>query len=152
MAYTGSNNGASIIQPTNALDGPSAPDSDEAARNLPLMDINSDTIEESYVQFMLFCNPYLPLSTDTSELRRGFRSMPKTDGKTFSIFTLFELIKKLEAKDIETWSQLVVEMGVEPPDLTKNQSTQKVQQYAVRLKVIIPKNRMRPRTSKDMVC
>ena len=135
MAYAGSENGN-----TSALDNSITPDSGQPTRRLPPMDVDSDSIEESYIQFMFYCNPFLAQSTDTSELRRGFRSMPKTDGKTFSTFTLFELIKKLETKEIETWSQLVVDMGVEPPDVTKNQSTQKVQQYAVRLKVSTPTN------------
>lgn len=107
----------------------------QGPRNLPSQNISEDTIEDAYVQFMFFCNPSLPLSTDTAELRKGFQSMPKTDGKTFEIFHLFELIRRLELKQLDTWSALVVEMGVEPPDPSKNQSTQKVQQYAVRLKV-----------------
>lgn len=36
--------------------------------------------------------------------------------------------------DLKTWTQLVIELGVEKPDAAKNQSSQKVQQYAVRLK------------------
>jgi hypothetical protein len=53
----------------------------------------------------------------------------------FSTFTLFELIQKLELKEIKTWAQLAIVLGVEPPALDKGQSAQKVQQYAVRLKV-----------------
>ena len=109
--------------------------SSERTRSLPSTDIDNDSIDEAYVQFILYCNPSIPLVTDTTELKRGFRSMPKTDGKSFDTFALFLLIKKLEAKEIETWSQLVIELGVEPPDTTKNQSSQKVQQFAVRLKV-----------------
>ena len=105
------------------------------ARTLPSPDIDSSSIDDAYVQFIFYCNPSIPLSTDAGDLRRGFRSMPKTDGNQFDTFTLFGLIKKLEAKEIETWSQLVTELGVEPPDVAKNQSTQKVQQFAVRLKV-----------------
>lgn len=108
---------------------------DDDQRTLPEKKLEADTVEDDYVQFIFYCNPFLSTSTDTSELRRGFQSMPKTDGKSFDIFILFELIQKLEAKEIETWSQLVVEMGVEPPDVASGQSTQKVQQYAVRLKV-----------------
>jgi hypothetical protein len=78
------------------------------------------------------------LSTDTAELRKGFRSMPKSEGNSFDTFKLFTLIKKLEAKELDTWSQLVVELGVEPPDASKNQSAQKVQQFAVRMKVTSP--------------
>ena len=107
-------------------------------RSLPSIDVDNETVDEAYVQFIFYCNPSIPLSTDTTELKRGFRSMPKTDGNCFDTFALFLLIKKLEAKEIETWSQLVIELGVEPPDATKNQSSQKVQQFAVRLKVFHP--------------
>ena len=108
---------------------------EKSPRRLPLVEVKQDSIEDAYVQFILYCNPNIPLSTDTTELRRGFRSPPKTDGKVFDTYTLYGLIRRLEIKEIETWSQLVIEMGVEPPDATKNQSTQKVQQFAVRLKV-----------------
>jgi hypothetical protein len=83
----------------------------------------------------MYCNPTVPLDTDTSELRKIFRAPPKSDGKTFNTFTLFELIRKLEQKEIKTWAQLAIDLGVEPPLLEKGQSAQKVQQYAVRLKV-----------------
>lgn len=105
------------------------------ARQLPPRDVTIDTIEEAYVSFISFCNPSVPLSTDTAELRRGFHSPPKSDGKTFKTFTLFDLIRKLEMKELKTWAQLAIELGVEPPVLEKGQSAQKVQQYAVRLKV-----------------
>ena len=107
----------------------------ENTRVLPSAVITADDVDDAFVQFIFYCNPTIPLSTDTGELRRGFRSPPKTDGKVFDTFILFGLIKRLEAKEIETWSQLVIELGVEPPDPVKNQSTQKVQQFAVRLKV-----------------
>ena len=102
---------------------------------MPDRNVNNENMEDAYIQFVFYCNPYIATSTDTTELRKGFNSLPKTDGKTFSAFPLFELIRKLEAKEIETWAQLVVEMGVKQPDVASGQSTQKVQQYAVRLKV-----------------
>lgn len=104
-------------------------------RELPLREIDDNTIDDAYIQFIMYCNPSIPANVDTSELKKGFRAPPKSDGKTFSPFTLFGLISRLEAKDIKTWTQLVIELGVEQPDPTKNQSSQKVQQYAVRLKV-----------------
>ncbi len=106
-------------------------------RVLPSIEISNDTIDNAYVDFVLYCNPSIPNDVDTTELRRGFRSPPKSDGKCFSPFTLFELISKLESKTLKSWTQLVIELGVEPPDPSKNQSTQKVQQYAVRLKVLL---------------
>ena len=105
-------------------------------RVLPSIEISDNSIDNAYVNFILYCNPSISNDVDTTELRRGFRSPPKSDGKSFSPFTLFELISKLESKELKTWTQLVIELGVEPPDTSKNQSTQKVQQYAVRLKVI----------------
>lgn len=108
----------------------------QSPRILPSVEISPENVEDAYVQFMFYCNPFISTAIDTTELRKGFRSPPKTDGKTFDTFVLFELIKKLNNKEIETWSQLVIELGVEPPDISKNQSTQKVQQFAVRLKVL----------------
>jgi hypothetical protein len=104
-------------------------------RSLPSRDVNDANIDNAYVAFILYCNPSVPLTTDTSELRRGFRAPPKSDGKSFSTFTLLELIRKFENKEIRTWTSLAIQLGVEPPMMAKNQSAQKVQQYAVRLKV-----------------
>jgi len=83
----------------------------------------------------MFCNPVIPLDADTSDLKNLFRTPPRSDGKTFNIFVLFQLICKLEAKEIKTWAELALELGVELPALDRGQSPQKVQQYAVRLKV-----------------
>lgn len=139
-AETGHNNqvvSPSLAQtPTNSRPLPESrglPHSDE--RQLPPREVSPNTIEETYVSFIMCCNPSVPLSTDCGELRKGFNSPPKSDGKTFKTFTLFELIRKLELKELKTWAQLAIELGVEPPVLEKGQSAQKVQQYAVRLKV-----------------
>ena len=104
-------------------------------RQLPSREVTDETLDDAYVAFVLYCNPVVPLSTDSAELRRGFRSPPKSDGKSFNTYALFELIRKFESKDIKTWTQLAIQLGVEPPVMEKNQSAQKVQQYAVRLKV-----------------
>ncbi|KKA23853.1 ARS binding protein Abp2 [Rasamsonia emersonii CBS 393.64] len=103
-------------------------------RVLPLRELTDETIDDAYVAFILYCNPNVPSSVDTTELRKSFRSPPRSDGKSFSIYTLWELIRKLDRKELKTWIQLAIELGVEPPSLEKMQSTQKVQQYAVRLK------------------
>lgn len=105
------------------------------SRPLPTRDISDETIDDAYVDFIFYCNPGVPTNTNTSELRRMFRSLPRSDGKSFNIYTLWELIQKLDRKELRTWIQLAIELGVEPPSLEKKQSTQKVQQYAVRLKV-----------------
>ena len=104
-------------------------------RNLPSRDVEDGTLDDAYVQFIMYCNPSVPLDVDTAELRKGFRNPPKSDGKSFSPFRLYELISKLELAEIKTWNQLVIDLGVDLPDAAKNQSSQKVQQYAVRLKV-----------------
>jgi hypothetical protein len=104
-------------------------------RELPSRDLTDDTIDDAYVAFILYCNPNVPSSVDNAELRRAFRCPPRSDGKSFSVFTLFELIRKLDSGELKTWIQLATELGVEPPSIEKKQSTQKVQQYAVRLKV-----------------
>ncbi|KAH0537153.1 hypothetical protein FGG08_006023 [Glutinoglossum americanum] len=103
-------------------------------RSLPSRDVTDASIDDAYVAFILYCNPSVSLSTDTAELRRGFRTPPKSDGKSFNTFTLLELIRKFENKEIRTWTSLAIQLGVEPPKVAKNQSAQKVQQYAVRLK------------------
>lgn len=104
-------------------------------RVLPSRELTDETIDDAYVAFILYCNPNVPLSVDTTELRKNFRSPPRSDGKSFSIYALWQLIQKLDRKELKTWIQLAIELGVEPPSLEKKQSTQKVQQYAVRLKV-----------------
>ncbi|KAH8203257.1 hypothetical protein TruAng_002555 [Truncatella angustata] len=102
--------------------------------DLPDKDISSTTIEDAYVNFILHCNPGVPVETDTNVLAEAFRVPPKSDGKTFSTFVLFELIKKLHVKEVKTWADLAVKLGVSQPDPEKGQSSQKIQQYAVRLK------------------
>jgi hypothetical protein len=103
-------------------------------RSLPSRDFPDDqAFEDAYVAFVLYCNPSFPLSVDATELRRNFSSPPKSDGKLFSVTTLFDLLKKLDAKVIKTWTDLALELGVEKP--VAGQSSQKVQQYSVRLKV-----------------
>lgn len=103
-------------------------------RSLPDRNITADTIAEAYVAFILYCNPKFGLDVDTSTLESGFLTPPKSDNKEFETFKLFELIKKFDAKEIKTWGQLALDLGVDAPDTSKGQSTQKVQQYSVRLK------------------
>lgn len=101
----------------------------------PSRETSDDTLDAAYASFILYCNPNFPTTIDTSELTRLFRMPPKSDGKSFSTWTLFELIRKLDSGEIKTWTQLALDLGVEKPDTDKGQSTQKVQQYSVRLKV-----------------
>ncbi|KAL5117102.1 hypothetical protein ACEQ8H_005061 [Pleosporales sp. CAS-2024a] len=103
-------------------------------RSPPPRDVSDETIHDAYAAFILYCNPSFALSTDTTELVKLFRTPPKSDGNAFSSWVLFELIRKFEAKEIKTWTQLALDLGVAPPDTDKGQSTQKVQQYSVRLK------------------
>jgi hypothetical protein len=101
-------------------------------RSLPDKHVTDETLDDAYVAFILYCNPSVPLDCDTAELRKAFRQPPKSDGKTFSTYHLLQLIEKFERKDIKTWTKLAIELGVER---TPDSSAQKVQQYAVRLKV-----------------
>jgi hypothetical protein len=106
----------------------------QSDRALPAREFADDqAFEDAYVAFVLYCNPSFPPDVDPTELRRNFSSPPKSDGKLFSVTTLFELLKKLDAKLIKTWTDLALELGVEKP--VAGQSSQKVQQYSVRLKV-----------------
>jgi hypothetical protein len=120
--------------PPSIQTGPSTRSSSKS-RALPARNVNGASIEDAYVSFILYCNPGVPLEADTAALREAFHTPPKSAGKTFSTFTLFELIKKLETKELKTWAELALRLGVEPPDQEKGQSSQRVQQYAVRLKV-----------------
>ncbi|KAJ8099428.1 ARS binding protein 2-domain-containing protein [Lipomyces tetrasporus] len=88
-------------------------------------------IEDAYVQFILYCNPALQLDVDAADLRRAFRNVPKSDGKAFEVNRLLVLLRHFETGEIRTWTRLVTELGVER---TPEQSAQKIQQYAVRLK------------------
>ena len=104
----------------------------------PPRDVSDETLDDAYASFILYCNPNFPTSIDTSELVKLFRTPPKSDGNAFSTWTLYELIRKFDAKEIKTWTQLALDLGVKSPDTDKGQSTQKVQQYSVRLKVRTP--------------
>ena len=105
-----------------------------ADRSLPSTNVNADTITDAYAAFILYCNPNFDLDVDTTTLRTNFQSPPKSDNKDFEIYRLFELLRKFDAKEIKTWGQLALDLGVEAPDVSKGQSVQKVQQYSVRLK------------------
>ena len=101
-------------------------------RKWPSKNVTEETIDDAYVNFIFCCNPSIPLSRDSKELRKIFRMPPKSDGNSFSIYKLLQLVRKFEDGEIKTWTKLAVELGVKRKD---DQSTQKVQQYAVRLKV-----------------
>lgn len=107
------------------------------ARVLPGKHVVESNIEHLFVAFIFYCNPAVPADTDTKALHEAFRMPPKSGGKSFSTYALFELIKELEAKELKTWAELVLKLGVEPPDVERGESAQKIQQYAVRLKVCL---------------
>lgn len=122
------------IQPTPPSSVSNAsPKSLANRQSLPDKNVTSDSIEDAYVNFILYCNPGVPLETDANALKEAFRVPPKSDGNAFSTYVLFELIKKLNTKELKTWADLAMKLGVTPPDT--GQSSQKIQQYAVRLKV-----------------
>ncbi|KAI1813325.1 hypothetical protein GGS20DRAFT_486086 [Poronia punctata] len=125
--------GVSHITPGSST-GNATPSSPGVRPMLPNRSVTSASIEDAYVSFILHCNPAVPLDVDTTALREAFRTPPKSEGKSFSTFTLYELIVKLHQKEIKTWAELALKLGVEPPDHDKGQSSQKIQQYAVRLK------------------
>ncbi|TDZ23134.1 ARS-binding protein 2 [Colletotrichum orbiculare MAFF 240422] len=101
---------------------------------LPARDVTAENIEDAYVQFIMYCNPAVPAETDTAGLREAFRVPPKSTGKLFSTFLLYQLVVQLEQGSVKTWADLALKLGVPPPDPDKGESTQKVPQYAVRLK------------------
>ncbi|KAL2159772.1 hypothetical protein VTH06DRAFT_1905, partial [Thermothelomyces fergusii] len=73
-------------------------------RALPDREVDAASIEDAYVAFILYCNP-----------------------ASFSTFALFELIKQLETRELKTWAELALKLGVDPPDQEKGQSSQKIQ-------------------------
>jgi hypothetical protein len=102
---------------------------------LPDRDVTAATLEDAYVSFIFHCNPALPRECDTEALREAFRNPPKSAGKTFDTFAVYELVKRFYAKEVKTWTELTIKLGVEPPDPSKDESSQKLTQYGVRLKV-----------------
>lgn len=109
-----------------------------AQPNLPSRSVDKDTIADTFADFILYCNPFYGPDVDTSELKRIFQSPPKSDGNSFDIYHLWELVRKLSEGEIKSWIQLALELGVEPPSAKNGASVQKVQQYTVRLKVSVP--------------
>ncbi|XP_044724479.1 ARS binding protein 2 domain-containing protein [Hirsutella rhossiliensis] len=110
------------------------PSSSREPAGLPDRHVTADSIEDAYVRFIFYCNPALPHDADTASLREAFRSPPRSGGKVFHPFTIFGLVARFYARDIKTWTELTTLLGVEPPDLSKDESAQKVAQYGVRLK------------------
>lgn len=101
---------------------------------LPGRSVTAATLEDAYVSFIFYCNPALPPECDSEALREAFRNPPKSGGKTFDTFSIYELVRKFYSKEIKTWTELTIALGVEPPD-PSNESAQKLTQYGVRLKV-----------------
>ncbi|KAI9890162.1 MAG: hypothetical protein M1814_004443 [Vezdaea aestivalis] len=141
LTRPGANSGGPTDTPVSALAVHTSTDSPvvyfphtPVDRTLPHSPFTEPDFNDAYAQFILYCNPRLPITTDTTELKSSFRSPPRSDGKTFDTYNLFQLIQQLERKELRTWTQLAIKLGVEPPQAEKNQSTQKVQQYSVRLK------------------
>jgi len=126
---------STAASPRHAVVLPTRSSAPLTQRALPQREVSEDNIVDAYAAFILYCNPYFPLDVDTSDLRRIFQVPPRSDGKDFSIFTLWELVQRFDSKEIKTWTQLALDLGVEPPSAERGGSVQKVQQYSVRLKV-----------------
>lgn len=101
--------------------------------SLPDRKVTSETLEDAYVAFILYCNPGLPADCDIEGLREAFRNPPRSGGQIFDPWVIFNLVQQFYAKEIKTWTELTVKLGVQPPDPT-GESTQKIAQYGVRLK------------------
>ncbi|EEB08083.2 ARS binding protein Abp2 [Schizosaccharomyces japonicus yFS275] len=96
----------------------------------PRQGLTADNLTERYCHFCLCCNPWYT-GTDTQELANAFNSIPKADGNVFDPWLLFLLVRQFHHGIINSWASLVALMGVERKE---EQSAQKIQQYAVRLK------------------
>lgn len=136
MTSPGPHASSRLVNGNHHVAGPSAPAA--SATTLPDRNVASESIEEAYVRFIFYCNPALSLDADTEALRDAFRNPPKSGGKSFDTFAIYELVRKFYGKEIKTWTELTIKLGVEPPDPTKDESSQKVTQYGVRLKVSSP--------------
>ncbi|KAF4553964.1 putative ARS-binding protein [Elsinoe fawcettii] len=107
----------------------------EVGRVLPGREVNQDNITDAYVQFILFCNPAYPNDIDTAGLRDLFNKPPSSNQKSFEVFDIYVLFKRLNEFDgIRTWQQLALELGVEPGIGEDGAGSQRVPQYIVRLK------------------
>ncbi|CAI6098495.1 unnamed protein product [Clonostachys chloroleuca] len=106
----------------------------ESNRGLPDRTVTAATLEDAYVKFIFYCNPAVPADQDTQALRDAFSNPPKSAGKSFETFTVYHLVLQFLRKEIKTWTELTIKLGVEPPDPKKDESAQKVTQYGVRLK------------------
>ncbi|CAG8542913.1 5375_t:CDS:10 [Diversispora eburnea] len=102
-----------------------------AGNNTLNTDVTQENIADRYLEFILYCNPSAPSDLDVSSLIRSFNAVPKSDGKTFETWVLFQLVSKHNSGEIKTWTKLAQQLGVER---TNESSPQKIQQYAVRLK------------------
>ncbi|CAG8535647.1 9736_t:CDS:2 [Funneliformis mosseae] len=101
-------------------------------RQLPPKEgINQENIADRFVEFIMYCNPSAPGTLDTAALIRSFNAVPKSDGKVFQTWSLYQLVGKHYSGEIRTWTKLAQKLGVVR---TPEASPQKIQQYAVRLK------------------
>lgn len=110
------------------LDGP------PGSNPLPDRNVTEETLEDAYIEFIWHCNPALPPESDKNSLRDAFRNPPRSGGQVFSTWTILELVRKFYGKEIKTWTELTVKLGVQPPVPGKEESAQKIAQYGVRLK------------------
>lgn len=121
--------------------GPAVPTSPtprgEVPAGLPDRDVTPATLEDAFVRFIFHCNPAAHRGSDTNVLREAFRAPPRNAGRSFDPAVIYDLVKKFYAKEIKTWTELTIALGVTPPDLSKDESSQKLTQYGVRLKVYI---------------
>ncbi|CAG8485396.1 22895_t:CDS:2 [Dentiscutata erythropus] len=122
---------ARSLQPIIPASGSSSLQANFPRRGLPQKDVTRANIADRYLEFILYCNPSAPSDLDVSSLLRSFNSVPKSDGKTFDTWVLFQLVSKHHSGEIKTWTKLAQQLGVER---TNESSPQKIQQYAVRLK------------------
>ncbi|KAF4123880.1 ARS binding protein 2 [Geosmithia morbida] len=103
--------------------------STQPVNGLPDRNVTPDTLEDAFVSFIFYCNPAIPWGSDATALREAFRTPPKNGGKSFDTAVIYDLVKRLYAKDIKTWTELTMMLGVAPPDPSKDESRQRITQY-----------------------
>ncbi|KAL1918922.1 uncharacterized protein VTP21DRAFT_2303 [Calcarisporiella thermophila] len=119
------------IQADSTPSPPTSSTTTTPTRTLPSKHVTESTISQAYIDFILYCNQTVATDVDTGPLMRSFFAVPRSDGKQFHPWALFCLCKRMHEGEIKSWVRLSIELGVERTD---DQSPQKIQQYAVRLK------------------
>lgn len=76
--------------------------------------VNASNVTNSYIDFVGYSDPSIDTSdaNTLSHLDKKFNAVPKTEGKVFTTWSLFECVTMMHRGEISNWSQLVGKLGV----------------------------------------